>query len=289
MPVRVLGCSGAVATDSRTTSFLVNDTLLIDAGTGVGDLGLDEMVRIDHVLLTHSHLDHIAALPLLADAVMRLRQEQNRPPIQVMALPQTLQALQAHIFNDLIWPDFTALPNARDPILSLHPLHVGQRLTLGGVTAEVLPATHTVPAVGYALWAADPERSACWAFTGDTGPNPALWARLNQLRVQQLIIETAFSDEDSDIAQRSLHLHPQLLATELLQLGHVGEVFITHIKPGQEQAVMTAIRAQQLPFRIQALQTGQRMPLGGSGLTLAHRADAIPAISDHSCHQAAAR
>ncbi len=151
MPVRVLGCSGAVAAHSRTTSFLVDDHLLVDAGTGVGDLPLAALARIHHILLTHSHLDHIAALPLMADSVMRLRKAQGLPPIRVMALPQTLQALRTHIFNNVIWPDFTALPDRDRPVLRLEPVFVGQRLELGGITVEVLPAEHTVPAVGYAL------------------------------------------------------------------------------------------------------------------------------------------
>lgn len=69
MQVRVLGCSGAIARDARTTSFLLDDRILIDAGTGVGDLTLEEMLRIEHVFLTHSHLDHIAALPLMIDSM----------------------------------------------------------------------------------------------------------------------------------------------------------------------------------------------------------------------------
>ena len=74
MKVRVLGCSGAIAKDCRTTSFLIDNDVLIDAGTGVGDLTLDEMRHVDHVLLTHSHLDHVAALPLMVDAVASQRQ-----------------------------------------------------------------------------------------------------------------------------------------------------------------------------------------------------------------------
>ncbi len=268
MSVHVLGCSGAIAAHSRTTSFLVGDHLLVDAGTGVGDLPLAAMARIDHILLTHSHLDHVAALPLLADSVMRLRRSQGRAPIRVYGLPQTLDALRTHIFNDVIWPDFTKLPDHAQPVLSMQPVEVGQRLRLGVVTAEVLPASHTVPAVGYALWPGAPDETACWAFSGDTGPNPALWARLSQLKVQQLIIETAFADADAQLAHCSRHLTPELLAAELRQWPHAGDVFITHVKPGEEQAIMGAILAHRLPHRIHLLKTGSNMPLGAR--TLVH-------------------
>ena len=133
MNIRILGCSGSIARDCRTTSFLLDDDVLIDAGTGVGDLTLDELARIDHILLSHSHLDHVLGVPLLADSVMRRRN--GRGPIQVHALPETLQVLRQHLFNDQLWPDFTRLPTAVRPVLKLKPLAVGDRLTLGACTA----------------------------------------------------------------------------------------------------------------------------------------------------------
>ena len=110
MQIRVLGCSGSIAAGCRTTAFLLDDDVLIDAGTGVGDLTLDELSRIDHIVLSHSHLDHVLGVPLLADSVMRRRA--GRPPIQVHGLPATLAALRDHVFNGAIWPDFTRLPTA---------------------------------------------------------------------------------------------------------------------------------------------------------------------------------
>ncbi len=103
MKLRVLGCSGAISQGCRTTSFLVNRNILIDAGTGVGDLTLEEMAAVDHVFLTHSHLDHIAALPLMVDSVAAMRSA----PLQVHALQDTIAALRTHVFNDTIWPDFS--------------------------------------------------------------------------------------------------------------------------------------------------------------------------------------
>jgi glyoxylase-like metal-dependent hydrolase (beta-lactamase superfamily II) len=97
MIIRVLGCSGAIAAGCRTTSFLLDGSVLIDAGTGVGDLSLDELARIDHILISHSHLDHVLAIGLLADSVLRMRSAQQRSPIVVHALPETLEALRKHI------------------------------------------------------------------------------------------------------------------------------------------------------------------------------------------------
>ena len=149
MKIRVLGCSGAISSNCRTTSFLLDHDLLIDAGTGVGDLTLEEMLGIDHVLLTHSHLDHIAALPLMVDAVA----SQRSSPLQVHALAETIAALRAHIFNDVIWPDFSRIPTPENPFISFHEIELGQTLQFGARQIEVLPANHTVPALGFAVTA----------------------------------------------------------------------------------------------------------------------------------------
>ncbi|MBT9492745.1 MAG: 3',5'-cyclic-nucleotide phosphodiesterase [Paucibacter sp.] len=260
MKIRVLGCSGAIASGYKTTAFLLDDDILIDAGTGVGDLPLEAMARIDHILVSHSHLDHIVSIPLLADAVLRLRDAAGRPPIQIHALPETLQALRQHIFNGVIWPDFTQLPSPERPVLSLHPFELGQRLRFADFgknmrEIEVITAAHTVPAVGFAVSGANGH----WVFTGDTGPNPLLWQRLAGMPLAHLVIETAFGDDEQLLAQVSRHLCPTALSSELAQLGGSVEVHITHIKPGEGAAVMGAVAALATPHRISALKAGDEM------------------------------
>ncbi len=129
MKVRVLGCSGAIARDCRTTSFLVDQDVLIDAGTGVGELTRDDMLRIEHVFLTHSHLDHVAGLPLMVDTMAC---DRIGRPVHVHALPQTIAALRAHVFNGVIWPDFSCLPSPDMPLVRFHPLEVGELRELSG-------------------------------------------------------------------------------------------------------------------------------------------------------------
>ena len=263
MKVRVLGCSGAISKDCRTTSFLLDQNVLIDAGTGVGDLTLDEMAHVDHVLLTHSHLDHVAALPLMVDAIASRR----TTPVVVHALQGTIDALRAHIFNNTIWPDFSRIPTPDAPFISFHPIEVGQTVRVADKTIEVLPAVHTVPAVGYAV--------ACekgyWVFTGDTEKNPALWARINQLDVAMLVIETAFSNREHALAQRSKHLSPYSLASELdcIARGKNYPIYITHTKPAETELIMDEIQRfdQTLPLGpnvlhdIRWLRAGQEFDL----------------------------
>jgi ribonuclease BN (tRNA processing enzyme) len=253
MQIRVLGCSGSIAAGCRTTAFLLDDDVLIDAGTGVGDLTLDELARIDDVLLSHSHLDHILGVPLLADSVMRRRV--GRPPIRIHGLPATLAALRAHVFNGAIWPDFTRLPTAEQPILALQAFEIGDTLHFGTRQIEVLPALHTVPAVGFAVLG----ETRCWVFTGDTGPNPALWARLRDMHVGSLVIETAFRDDEHRLAHVSRHLHPAALGRELAHLAEGADVYITHIKPGELTAVMAEINALDHRHSVCALSAGHCM------------------------------
>ena len=255
MQVRILGCSGSIAAGSRTTSFLLDHDVLIDAGTGVGDLTLEELARVDHILVSHSHMDHVLAIGLLADSVMRNRL--GKPAIQVHALPETIEALRAHIFNGVIWPDFTRLPSADGPILQLVPFEIGQIITLGDRRIEVLPAVHTVPAVGFAVLGAPVARRGAFIYTGDTGPNPALWTRLHGMRISSLVIETAFRDDERQLARVSRHLCPAVLGQELARLDNPVNVYITHIKPGELDVVMTEIGALGSPHRIRALQHGQ--------------------------------
>jgi ribonuclease BN (tRNA processing enzyme) len=259
MRVRVLGCSGAIAQGCRTTAFLIDDDTLIDAGTGVGDLSIDEMLRINHVLLTHAHLDHVASLPLMLDAVASRRLADGRPELAVHALPGTIAALRAHIFNDVIWPDFSRIPSEAEPLMRFVPFDVGDVVKVNGKCFEALPAVHTVPAVGFAV--AREGGGAHWVFSGDTGRNPAFWQRVNQLDVAQLVIETAFSDRETDLARRSQHLAPMLLAEELRHIasGSRYPIHITHTKPAETDLIAEEIRRMGLdaPHDIHWLSAGQ--------------------------------
>ena len=263
MRVRVLGCSGAIAKGCRTTSFLVDHDLLVDAGTGVGDLTLEEMASIGHVLLTHSHLDHVAALPLMIDSIA----SQLTQPVCIHALAGTIEALKAHVFNDVIWPDFSRIPTEQNPFITFREIRVGQVLEIGAKRVEVLPAVHTVPAAGFAV----SSHTGCWVFTGDTERNPAFWRRINELPVSALVIETAFSNREKDLARRSLHLSPESLAGELdlIDKAKSFPIFITHTKPAETDLIMAEIQKfdQTQPFGVDVshdiryLRAGQEFEL----------------------------
>ncbi len=251
MKVRILGCSGGIGgRHLRTTSMLVDHDILIDAGTGVADLSLAELAMIDHVFITHSHLDHIASLPLMIDSIADMRDK----PLTVYATDSTLEIIKNHIFNWAIWPDFTEIPSRDKPVMQYQPIRLGQKTVLGGRSITALPAEHTVPAVGYHL----DSGNGSFVFTGDTTVNEAFWPVINKItNLRFLIIETAFSNREKRLAAMSKHLCPSMLADELAKLMREAEIFITHLKPGQIELTMSEIDECVGDFKPKMLQNNQ--------------------------------
>ncbi|HUN69353.1 MAG TPA: 3',5'-cyclic-nucleotide phosphodiesterase [Burkholderiales bacterium] len=251
MRLRVLGCSGGIGgRHLRTTSFLVDHDLLIDAGSGVGDLSLVELTRIDHIFVSHSHLDHVTSIPFLVDTVGGMRSS----PVTVYATAPTIEILKNHLFNWAIWPDFTEIPSVEAPFLRYREIELGRAVTVDSRKITPLPAVHTVPAVGFLLESG----SGSLVFSGDTGPNDELWSIVNRIPdLKVLIVETAFSNKERPLAEMSKHLCPSMLADELAKLDLDPEVWITHLKPGEIELTMQEIEESAGRHRPRMLQNGQ--------------------------------
>ena len=251
MRIKVLGCSGGVGPGLRTTSVLVDDELLIDAGTGVGDLALAQMRRIRHVVLSHSHLDHVCGLAFMADNLFDLIDA----PIAVHATAATLGAVRKHIFNWTIWPDFSELPSAEQPLLRWCELPPGQTLELDhGRRLHSFEVLHTVPAVGIAV----ESPGGVFAFSGDTWANDNLWNALNALpRLDLLMIEIAFPDEQEELGAAAKHFTPSLLARELTKLRHRPQLLLTHHKPGVEGLIERQCAAVLAGWNYHHLESGE--------------------------------
>lgn len=256
MRVRVLGCSGGIGAGLRTTSLLIDDDLLIDAGTGVGDLSLAELKRIKTVLITHSHLDHTGGLPLLVDTIFETLDAEVA--LQVHARAETIDALRKHLFNWVTWPDFTEIPDKQRPVLSLHEFAPGETRAFGDRRVTSVPVSHTVPAVAYVVESG----GKVFAFSGDTSENDTLWAALNALpRVDALIVEAAFSNGNQEIARLSKHYCPDTLKADLAKLRHQVPIWITHLKPGGEDTIMDELNRLIPDRQIRRLDSGAELKL----------------------------
>lgn len=239
MRVTVLGCSGGIGKGLHTTSLLVDDDLLIDAGDGLGTLEVRQIAKLRHVFITHSHLDHICHLPLLADGLFESLSSSGQSLV-VHALPATLQALRTHIFNDVVWPDFTVLPTADNPVLSLQPMQPGQTVQLTGREVQMIAVNHIVPAVAYCI----ADDHSTFAFSGDTGPNDSFWDALNGCaNLDLLIVEAAFPNSMRALSELAKHYCSDTLVQDLPKLRHHPRVFVSHLKPGSEEQVYQELRS----------------------------------------------
>lgn len=250
MKLRVLGCSGGIGGNLRTTSFLLDHDVLIDAGTGVNELSLTEISLIDHVFITHSHLDHIACLPFMVDSAWAMRDR----PLTIYAIEETLDTLKQHIFNWKIWPDFSEIPDARQPSMRYQAIELGETVALDGRKITAIPANHAVPAVGFHL----DSGKASLVYSGDTTTNDAVWRVVNRIEnLRYLIIETAFSDNEIELAVLSKHLCPSLLIEELKKFQREADIFVTHLKPGEVELTMQQIESSILGQRPRMLLNNQ--------------------------------
>ena len=250
MRIRILGCSGGIGAGSRTSAMLVDDDVLIDAGTGIGDLSLEEIDSIRHVFLTHAHLDHIAGLPMLADSVF---QEDFEQPLTVYAREETLRAIQDHLFNDVIWPNFAKLPSPENPMLRYQVCSPGDTVTIGHRNFYAVDVMHTVPTLGYTVQ----NSGGVFAVSGDTKTNETLWPVLNacdDLRV--LVIEVSFPDEMERLANDAGHYCPSTLVKDLDRLAHEPEIWRTGMKPGEEGRILEQVIQAAPGKNIQMLSRG---------------------------------
>lgn len=254
MRVTVLGCNGSITGERRTTCYRGDDDILVDAGSGAGDLSLEQAIAIDTVFLTHSHLDHCCFLPMLADAAGSFRDR----PLTVYALPETIAALKQHMLNGQLWPDYTAQPTPERPYIRFHPLQVGETVELGGRRVTALPARHAVPCVAYRL----DSGAASLVYSADTTLCEEFWQALNHIdNLKYLLIENTFLNDNAAGAQRSGHMTADLLARGLKLLQRPVKLFIVHMEAGREENAMREVLEAAGGYGPQVLERGQAIEL----------------------------
>jgi len=225
MKFRVLGSYGARLPGQGTSSFLVNENLLVDAGTVTWLLSLEQQLRIDDVLLTHAHLDHIVDLAFLADNVMSFRER----TIRVWAPAEVLEGAHRHMFNNVLWPDFTAITVGSEPVLTFCPLEEGETTLISDIKVSWRPTNHTVYTAGYLL----ESDGRSLLLSGDTGPTEAIWELAKDAAgLEAVLAEVSFPNRLEELAFASGHLTPRLLAIELKKLDRRDvPVWVFHMKP----------------------------------------------------------
>jgi ribonuclease BN (tRNA processing enzyme) len=226
MQVRVLGASGSEIPGHNSPAFLVDDFLLLDAGTVSISLDKDAQCQITHIFLTHAHLDHIKGIPFLVDNMVSMNQPCH---LTILSGPDVIADLRNNIFNNRIWPDFTLIPSADQPVMRYQDISTEKPFEYQGYTILATAVHHSVPAYGYIISNAAAD---CLVYTGDTGPTHRIWQRTKGRNIKALIIEVSFPNEMEQLALTSGHLTPALLGVEINKMPVKPQtIYITHLKP----------------------------------------------------------
>lgn len=247
MKLQVLGSAGAEFPDFKPPAFLIDDHLLLDAGTIGAVLSEKEQKNLRHIFITHSHLDHIRGIPALADNII-LKNFQNS--VSVYSIGEVISAMQTHMFNNIIWPDFTVIPNSEHPVIALETIETGRDYKISEFSIRAIPVNHTVPAVGYLVRKGD----STLLYSGDTGPTDELWKHASG--IDALIVEVSFPNSLESMALLTKHLTGSLLEKELSKIASLPRrILITHPKPQYVDTIRSEVAS--LGFRqIELLHDG---------------------------------
>ncbi len=249
MRLRVLGCSGGELPRHRTTCFLVDGKLAIDAGALTASLSLRELLEVDDILLTHSHLDHVKDVPLLSDLLVGRREKS----VRVHASTACARTLRESVFNDELWPDFTRIPDRAEPVIEIVPFEPTRAFKIGRYSVAPVPVDHPVESVGFVI----SDGASTIAISGDTGPTSRFWKKVNaQPRLRALLVELSFPNALQEVADVSGHLTPRTLVGELAKLDRNGfPVLLYHLKPAHAAELRREVSRLALP-NVRVLERG---------------------------------
>jgi ribonuclease BN (tRNA processing enzyme) len=246
MKIKILGGHGGQSQGFSTTSFLINDELLIDAGSITSALSIDQQNKIDHILISHAHLDHIKDLAFICDNCFGLRPS----PFKVYTHPTVKKILKDHLFNELVWPDFTVLPTPSSPILEIVPIL--PEVTFKVKDYEITPykVQHPNDAMGFII----EHKNKSVLFTMDSAATERIWeAACERSNLVAIFTEVSFPNSLQAVAQASDHHTPESLKSEMDKMPANIPIILTHLKPNYRDLIMEELRELRVK-RIRVLE-----------------------------------
>jgi ribonuclease BN (tRNA processing enzyme) len=232
MELRVLGCHGGETPRHRTTAFLLDDRLTLDAGALTSTLMLADQAKLEVALVSHAHLDHVRDLATLADN----RAQLGCGPLVIAGPASTLNELKRHFFNDRLWPDFAQIPSPEAPTIVYREVPLETPTAILGYTITAIAVNHTVDAAGFII----EDAGGAIGFSGDTGPTDRFWELLNRTaKLKALLMEVSFPNAQQKLATASGHHTPQTLVLDLQKYRAPEELatMLYHIKPPFQREV----------------------------------------------------
>jgi cAMP phosphodiesterase len=249
MKLEILGAYGGNADQYRLTSLLVNGCLALDAGCLTSALPFERQLAIRDVVVSHAHADHVGTLPYLIDNLFGYIDH----PLVIHGSKAVIDALRAHIFNEIIWPDFSRLPSPRSPSLLFRVIEPEVSFQLGRLRIRAIPVNHLVPCTGFLVESLD--QAASILYTADTTTTDRIWDIANEMpTLRAVIVDCSFPNRMEDLARASGHMTPKMLAADLAKLKRVVPILVYHLKPSFETemaAELDDLHRQELDYRIQ--------------------------------------
>ena len=241
MEVRILGSSvDAPRARQYASSYLINGVVSIDAGT-LGFHGTPhDQARVRHIFLTHSHMDHIASLPVFLENAY----DPKLPEVTIHALPATLDALRQYVFNDVIWPDFVKMEMPGRPFLRLRELQPEQAVEVEGLQVVPVRVEHIVPTVGFIV----SDGKSTVVFSGDTTSTDRIWELSGEFpEPRSVFLECTFPNEMEQLALVSAHLTPAQFGRERAKMPPIERLFAIHLKDRYRVVMEQQLAALRLP------------------------------------------
>lgn len=248
MLVRIIGGHGGVSPGFKATSYLIDGKLLLDAGSVASGIQIQEQVNIEHILISHSHLDHISDLAFLADNCFGMKDR----PFNIYANTPVKKAIKDHLLNDVIWPDFTKLPSTEKPTLCFYDTRPGEQLSLGDYKIIPIAVNHPNGALGFII----ERKNASVVFTQDTGPTDEIWEEAKKIKnLKAIFTEVSFPNSLSKVATDSQHHTPATMKEEIKKMPKDVPIFLGHLKPNYQTQLFKEI-AELEEDRITILGSG---------------------------------
>jgi len=230
MKLHVLGCYGGVTQYHRVTGFLLNEHILLDPGSAAESLPLEAQRRIDAAIISHSHLDHCASLAFLADNIFA----DAKTPIRIIATSETAAAIQSHLLNGTMWPDFTAIKRTGSSVAVIEHIRPGQPKRVGELVVTPFSVEHSVPTVGFVI--SEGQNSMLYsADTSDLGPIVQRASETDNLKL--VLVEASFPNKLRELARKTGHLVPEQLEALVSLVGVPVRLF--HMKPRYVEQIAT--------------------------------------------------
>lgn len=242
-----LGCYGSDLENKKCISMQVTPSTIIDTGSLMSSLDISQLVEIRNVIITHCHFDHIKNLPIFADFMLSL----GNHTFTIHTTKTIMDQIKKHVLNDLIWPDFTKLPNKNRPTINYSPVEFDIPFNIDGIEFVPVEMNHLVESIGFLIR----KSGKAIAYSGDTYLCDNFINYINENpSVKTICWEASFPNRLEKIAVASKHLTPSLLESELSKLKRSYPVHTFHLKPNLEEEIIADLKKIKSPMTITTMK-----------------------------------